>query len=122
MNDTDVRVICADHKGKRTTVATMTRGHEGRWYDRGGPRRRADGMHIFHDSSATVGLVGDQVARDDVNAPDHEDPQRYRHVLRCARCGLTATLRGERFDVLLDAFVANGLVAEGISLRMLTSL
>lgn len=120
MNDTDVRIVCSGHRGK--PVATMTKGHDGRWYDRGGPRRRAGGMLVMHDSSATIGLVGDRVARDDVNASDHEEPERYVHELRCTRCGLAATLRGEKFDAILDAVVASGLAAQGIPLRTLTSL
>lgn len=121
MSGAELRVVC-DHdgrRGKRTTVATMRRTADG-WRDWGGPARRADGLLVMHDSSSTVALAGDRVARDDVNTAGHEEPDRYVHVLRCSRCALTATLRGEKLDVYLDALVANGLAAQGISLRVLT--
>lgn len=121
MSGAELRVVC-DHdgrKGKRTTVATMRRTADG-WRDWGGPARRADGLLVMHDSSSTVALAGDRVARDDVNAPDHETPDRYTHVMRCPRCGLAASVRAERLDLYLDALLANGLAAQGVSLRALT--
>lgn len=114
-----IQIVCSEHPGKRAIVATMTRSRDGRWRDWGGPPTDAQGVRQSHDRSATTSLVGDRVARDDVNAETGwEEPERETHTFVCPRCGLNRAARGERLDPQLDAVEAAG--REEIPLRLLT--